>query len=317
MLQDKKNIIFPIIIASFIVAISLVVYISNVISAEKAANPQKKTVSFDKRYLKPINLIKAPERKESVKDPLIYANNIALVDTMSMYLLYGKNEKAEVPIASITKLMTALVVVEKYDMKEIVTIDRQDIVEGSKVGFEAGEEVSIENLLNGLLIVSGNDAAMALSHHGMQTSEFVDSMNKKAVELGMKQTHFMDPAGLNDQGRSSAYDLAVLFSQILKNEKIVSIISKANEEIVSKSGKSHELKNSNRLVTDEMYYDGIIGGKTGFTPDSGHSLASAVKVNGKILVGIVLNTADSSKSASAVETKKLYDWAREAFVFSQ
>lgn len=319
MFEERKNIIFPIIIASFIVAVSAIVYVSNIFSSEKIVDPHKKTISFDKRYLKPVSLIKAPERKLGSKDPFISASNVALIDTMSMYLVYGMAEKAEVPIASLTKLMTALIVVEKYDLTEKIKIDKNDVaVDGSKVGFLTDEEVTIDDILNGLLIVSGNDAAMALSHHGMETSGFVNLMNEKAQKLGMKQTHFLDPSGLNDQGKSSAYDIAILLSQAIKNEKIASIITKADETIKSLDGSQiHDLKNSNRLVTDEMHYDGIIGGKTGFTPDAGHSLASAARINGRIMVGVVLNTADTSKAASAIESKKLFDWARNSLIFEQ
>lgn len=318
MLEDRKNIIFPILIAASIVVVSLIVYISNIVSTQKISDP-KKSLTIEKKYLKPVSLIRAPSRKDDAKEPLIYANNVALIDVTSMYLLYGKNEKASVPIASITKLMTALITVENFNPNDKITVEKQDVmIEGSKVGLVANEQMTVDSLLNGLLIVSGNDAASALSHHNMKAEEFVALMNKRARELGMKETNFLDPAGLNDQGRSSAYDIGILLSQTLKNEKIVSFISKAQETIKSVDGSSsHDLKNSNRLVTDEMHYDGIIGGKTGFTPDAGHSLASAAKINGRIMVAIVLNTADTSKAASAIETRKLFDWARNSLFYDQ
>jgi len=316
MFEVKRNIKTPVIIATIIIVCFTAVFVYNIRSRN---NNEVSQPWFDKKYLKPVNLIKAPNRKGGIKDPVIYANNVVLLDVMSMYPLYEKNERQEVSIASMTKLMTALVVLDHYKLSDVIEV-KQDAVTviGSKIGLKEGEKITGEKLLNGLLISSGNDAAIALSSYKQESSKFVELMNRKAKDIGMSQTKFMDPAGLNDDGKSTAYDIAILFGEALKKPEVVKVVSTSEETISSVDGSNtHELKNSNRLVTDEMKYDGIIGGKTGFTPDAGHSLVSAANIDGRTIVAVVINTIDISKSASAVESKKLYDWCKNSFIFGQ
>jgi len=218
--------------------------------------------------------------------------------------------------------MTALIISQEHDMAEIVEIHPKTTqVIGSTIMLKENEKISVENLLNGLLINSGNDAAYALAYYNITKSsqptidyskaidQFVDKMNKKAIEFGMKNTNYHDPAGLNDDARSSVRDQGILFARFLRSQILSNIINKASSDISSVDGKIiHKLDNSNRLVKDEMFYDGIIGGKTGFTPTAGHNLITAAKRNDHTLIAVIINTYSNSKSASAIEARNLLDW---------
>jgi D-alanyl-D-alanine carboxypeptidase len=141
-------------------------------------------------------------------------------------------------------------------------------------------------------------------------------MNEKASEIGMKDTQFKDPAGLDDTGHSTAFDMAILFSYAIKNQTFKTVVGTAEKEIYSTDGSVvHKLKNTNRLTTQEIPFDGVIGGKTGFTPDAGHALVCAAEKNGVTLISVVIKTASSANSASAEETRKLLSWGFESYTF--
>lgn len=251
----------------------------------------------------------APKIREKAKTPLINAKNYALIDADTNYLILEKNGFNFVPIASLSKMMTALVVLDLFKLDEIVEVNNEATkVIGSKIGFQSGEKFSVFDLLQGLLINSGNDAAYALALHSGSLARFTDLMNQKAQNLGMKKSVFKDPAGLDDTAGSTAFDLGILARAVLKNETLTGITSKAEAEIVSQFGLKHQLKNSNRLVTVEMPFAGAIGLKTGFTPSAGHSLVAAAKRDERTLIAIILSTYEFTNTASALEAKKLLDW---------
>ncbi len=237
-----------------------------------------------------------------------------LVDVESSYVLYEKNATTKVPIASTTKIMTATLILDKYSdrLDEIVTIKPKSIaVEGSDIKLVAGERISVENLLNGLLIMSGNDTAYALADHFGGKDAFVREMNEYANKLGLNSTNYKDPAGLDDEGYSTAHDLAMLGSFAVKNEKFAKIISTGEKTITSADGRIlHELKSSNRLILpDEPYFLNYASGiKTGFTYAAGHCLVSLATKDDHALIGVVLNTDEDTIFASAKESKKLLEW---------
>ncbi len=274
--------------------------------------------SINNFYLeKTVKLYQYPQKNPIAKDPNILAGSSILIDSKTKYPLFQKDSEKPVPIASITKVMTAIIVIENYKLDDIVTVnkDQTDVI-GSKVFLKPGERITVENLLYCLLMNSGNDAAKTLSSMKVSQEEFVLLMNKKAEDLGLTNTHYMDPAGLNDQGHSSARDLAILFSYAISNEEFKKIVSTSEKVVTSVDGaESHELKNSNRLTTGEIKLDGIIGGKTGFTPDAGHTLVSSAERDGNTIVGVVLNTYSNTPSASADEMKKLLSYGFEAYTF--
>jgi len=259
-----------------------------------------------------------PRKKTGVKDPYIAVQSAILITDDGKYTLFEKNARSPVPIASVTKIMTALVATDLYKSGDIIEM-KTDYVdpESSVIGLKKGEKMTFVNLLYGLFLNSGNDAALAISAGKTTEAGFIDLMNKKARKLGLTDSLFKDPAGLNDEGRSSAHDVALTFSQVLKNELLLKIIGTSEYSITSSDGQfTHQLKNSNRLVTGEIPLDGVVGGKTGFTYEAGHTLVCAATKDNQTLISVVLKTYSDTKPASAEQTKRLLQWGFDSFDFS-
>lgn len=261
-----------------------------------------------------LKLAKLPSKKSETKDPQIYAKAVYLMDGETFYPLYSKEENQKLPIASTTKIATALVVLENHGDKlrdEVKITPQMVAVEGSDIKLLPGEKMTVEDLLNGLLIMSGNDTAYALADYFGGKEKFVLEMNEKVKKIGLKNTQYQDPAGLNDSGYSTARDLAVLASYALKNKKIAEIVNVSTKTIYSVDGRiSHELKNSNRMMRSEeqYYFPYAIGVKTGFTDEAGHVLVSAAQKDNHRLIAVVLNTNENTLVASAKESRKLLEW---------
>ncbi len=258
-------------------------------------------------------IIKIPVVKPFSQRPDVLSKHYILVDVTSNKVLAGKNDRERVPIASTTKIMTALVSLENYDLDEVVTVSQKATEQiGADANLRVNEKITVRELLHCLLIKSGNDSAYALAEHYAEefgVEKFVSAMNQKALDLGLSDTEYKDPAGLDVSGFSTAYDLAKVTREALKNDLFSEITSKPKYTAVDTSDRiSHFLENSNRLVT-EYNYEGAIGVKTGYMPEAGHCLVSAVTRDNNTLIGVVLNTYTDSASASAVETRKLMDWA--------
>lgn len=269
---------------------------------------------IDLNNLTKSDLVKIPEKKSDFYEPNIYANSVILVDEKSSYELFAKNADQKVAIASTTKIMTALVVLEEYPdrLDEVVTITPQMInIEGSDIQLRSGEKITVESLLKGLLIMSGNDTAYSLAMHFGGKDAFVQRMNDKAQFLGLKETHYKDPAGLDDEGYSTARDLVTIAAYAMRNEKFREIVRTPETNVASVNGAVvHELKNSNRMIRQEeqLYYPLAIGIKTGFTFAAGHCLVSAAEKDDHRIIGVVLNTNENTLTASAKESKKLLEW---------
>lgn len=251
--------------------------------------------------------------------PLIASESHILVDMESGTILSSSNENEKLPIASTTKIMTSILVLENYKLSDIVTISDEAAsdTEGADHQTVPEEKISVENLLHVLLINSSNRAAYALAEHynlpnNVGVSRFVELMNTKAQTLGLENTKYMDPAGLNDSGYSSAYDLYLITKYAMKYPVFAKIVGTSEENVTDETGKiNYELKNSNRLVR-EWNYPGTIGVKTGFTNAASHCLVTAVKRNDHTLISVVLHTdltGVTAVAASALESKKLFDWA--------
>lgn len=259
-----------------------------------------------------------PQNKiNSSQSPYVLAEYVILIEPKTGFPLYQKNADVQVPIASLTKIMTALVVLEEMNLDRVVEVSKEaPNVIGSKIGLLPGEKIKVGELLKGLLIYSGNDAAITLAESYGGISQFVEKMNKKAGELGLTKTFYADPAGLDPANISTARELVFLTRFALSFKEIREITKTAETEVASADGKIlHKLKNSNRLVTDELYYPGAYGVKTGFTPEAGHLLISTAERNGVTLIGVVLKTLENTKVASAKESQKLLDWGFNSFYF--
>ena len=217
-----------------------------------------------------------------------HASCAILMDADSGRILYAQNIHEERLIASITKLMTALVGVEQTDdLEQVVTILPEWLgSEGSSIYLQANEKITMKGLLYGLLLQSGNDAAMAIACHVAGDMEsFVALMNRRAEELGMTHTSFANPSGLNAENHySSAYDMALLACACLKNEVVAEICSTQSATVGNRTFYNH-----NKLL---HRYEGCVGMKTGYTELAGRTLVSAATRNGQTLVCVTLNDSN-------------------------
>lgn len=211
-----------------------------------------------------------------------------LMDAESGRVLYEHNIHQPRLIASITKLLTALVAVEEGpDLDQVVTVKGEWLgSEGSSIYLKAGEEITLRGLLYGLLLQSGNDAAMAIAcHTAGSEAEFVEQMNAKAAELGMKDSCFANPSGLNDDNHySTAYDMALLARACLENGTVADICATKSVTIGTRTFVNH-----NKLL---YRYEGCVGMKTGFTEKAGRTLVSAATRDGQTLICVTLNDGD-------------------------
>lgn len=231
-----------------------------------------------------------------------------LLDAVTGQTLYAKNENVRRGMASTTKIMSALIALERGDFSRVYTVNAEDAaVEGSALGLRKGNRLRLEALLKGMMLVSGNDAAHALANAVAGSQEaFVKMMNAKAHALGLQHTHFANPSGLSDeQHYSTALDMALLTAYALRNRQFASICAKSRDKIVFISPKKQVVvQNHNRLLRE---YEGCIGVKTGFTQAAGRCLVSAAQKNGQTLIAVTLADAEDWQ-----DHKKLLD-----FGFSQ
>lgn len=241
-----------------------------------------------------------------------------LVDGATNTVLYQENGEEPVPIASTTKLMTAILARQNLDLNKVITITKEATqIIGSDMNLRSGEAITVRGLLAGLLISSGNDAAYTFaSDIGPTVPDFVTKMNAMANKLGMKDTHYADPAGLDDTGRSTARDLAIIARAALRDSVLADLVRTKEMTVTSTDGSiRHDLKNSNRLV-GEYDYPGAIGLKTGFTPEAGHCLVAGAERDGHQLIAVILHTDAETITASAIEARKLLDWGWTNTVWS-
>ena len=211
------------------------------------------------------------------------AASAILVDADSGRVLYEQNADAKMLIASTTKILTALVAIREGDLSQVVTVKREaTLTEGSSMYLKEGEQLTLEALLYGLLLCSGNDAAVAIADAvGGSQAGFVKLMNETARELGMEHSSFANPNGLDDEDHySTARDMAKLACAAVNNETLMRI---ASTRTVTIGGRT--MTNHNKLLS---YMDGCIGLKTGYTKAAGRTLVSCAERNGQRLVAVTL-----------------------------
>lgn len=215
------------------------------------------------------------------------AHSAILMDGDTGQILYEKNPDEVSLIASTTKIMTALVTLGQADLQDVVVIPQEAVgVEGSSMYLRSGEKLTVEDLLHGLMLSSGNDAAVALAIAvSGNVTDFVGLMNEKAQELGLSHTHFANPNGLDSaENYATARDLAALTSEALKNPEFRQIVSTKSYQC-----EGHDLRNHNKLL---WQYPGALGVKTGFTKKAGRILVGAAEQKGRTLVSVTLNAPD-------------------------
>lgn len=216
-----------------------------------------------------------------------------VIEEQTGRVLYSMNADTPLPMASTTKIMTALLALENCTLDEIVTAgDNAFGVPGTSIYLEKGESLTMEQMLYGLMLASGNDAAVAIAEHiGGSVDAFCDMMNARAAEIGCTNTHFVTPHGLPASNHyTTARDLALISREAMKNEVFRKIVSTQRATIpwVSR-GYDRILNNKNRLLAN---YQGAIGIKTGYTKAAGRCLSFAAERDGMTLIGVVLNCPD-------------------------
>ena len=223
------------------------------------------------------------------------AKSAILIDRTTGRVLYEKNADEKSLIASTTKIMTGLLVCEDGNLDERVAVPPEAAgVEGSSMYLKAGERLTVRELLYGMMLVSGNDAAVALAvHAGGTEARFVARMNEKAASLGLRRTHFANPSGLDDEGNySTARELAELARRALCNETFRAVVSSRSARAGNRT-----LTNHNKLL---WRYEGAIGVKTGYTKAAGRILVSAAERFGRTLVCVTLSDPNDWREHTAL-----------------
>lgn len=221
------------------------------------------------------------------KEPITSSKNIVVLERNSNRILYEKNSCEKVPIASTTKIMTAIIVLENSNLSEILTVSKESAsINGSKLGLNPHSKISLNDCLYGLMLRSGNDCALALAEHiSNSTEDFVTLMNEKAKSLGLTNTHFTSPHGLdNEKHYSTAYELAILTNYALKNDIFRKIVSTKSISIIF-NNKLCTISNTNELLGS---IPNVYGVKTGFTSKAGRCLVSSCKKGNLDLIIVVL-----------------------------
>ena len=237
-----------------------------------------------------------------------------VLDPESGRILYEKNPHEKLPPASTTKIMTALVSLENYSLSAVVSVP-PECLEGlsgkAQMGLFPGEKISVEALLYGLLLNSASDAACALAGYGRSQGEFVTLMNLEARDLGLSQTHFNNPIGLDEEDHySSAADLLLLVKEVMKNpefRKIVGMQEVKVHDALSPPTRWHALKNTNVLLGAMT---GITGVKTGRTEDARECLIASWFYEGREIFAVLLGSEDRF-----TEMRSLFDWVKKVYSF--
>lgn len=235
--------------------------------------------------------------------PKINAESAILINGDTGEVLYSKNENTKQFPASTTKILTALIVLENTKLTDIVTVgDKPPFAEGSSIGLKKGEKFTVETLLTGLLLESGNDCAEALAEHvAGSTKNFAKMMNERAKELGCKNSNFENPSGLPDKNhKTTAYDLALIMREVLKHPDYIRISKIVSKQLPASNldGTKRWVNNHNHLIDkkSKYYYPNALAGKSGYTEVSNHTFVISGKKDGKLLIAVFLKAKDKDKN---------------------
>ncbi|MFH0773486.1 MAG: serine hydrolase [bacterium] len=246
-----------------------------------------------------------PEVSKYAPYPFISAEGVYIADLSSFTPIFERNSKQKYYPASTAKILTALVVADVFKPTDVIVVNKQitkeDQPDWQLMGLVTGEKITIENLLYGILVHSANDAAFTLAN-AYGYDRFVEKMNEKALELGMKSSHFKNPIGIDDPEQlTTPYDLALAARALLKNSYLAKFVS-TKEIIISDTDYKyfHKLSNVNKLLGEVV---GIGGLKTGYTELAGQNLVSFYKKNGNQYIIVVLKSIDRFE-----DTRNLTQW---------
>lgn len=248
---------------------------------------------------------------EPIKEPDVNSRACVVIDRKTNSVLFGKNENSKKKMASTTKIMTATIIIEKCNLSDTIEISKKAAgTGGSRLGLKTGDKITILDLLYGLMLRSGNDAAVALAEYaGGDINGFAELMNAKALELGLTNTHFETPHGLDsNEHYTTAYELALLSNYALNNPTFAKIVGTKNYTITI-NGSPKALSNTNELLGN---MEGVYGIKTGFTNGANRCLVTACKRNNIDIICVVLG-ADTKKFRT-IDSIKLINYVFNNFV---
>ena len=249
--------------------------------------------------------------KSKIEKEIQLNSKIALIyDRASGRIVFEKNGNKQTPMASTTKIMTAIIVLENTNLKDVVTVDaKSSTIGGSRLGLKKDDKITVNDLLYGLMLRSGNDAASALAIYvGGSIQNFAEMMNNKAKELGLVNTHFVVPHGLDNEGHyTTAYELAKITDYALENDSFKKIVSTSSTSI-NINGIPKTITNTNKLLNS---VSGVYGVKTGFTNGAGRCLVTACEKNNMDFITVIIG-ADTSTIRTA-DTKKLIKYVEKKF----
>lgn len=258
----------------------------------------------------PITIVKANDNNDLSLGSS--AKSVVLMEASTGEIIYQRNANEKLHPASMTKMMSMLLVmeaIEKGSLKwtdMVVASENASGMGGSQILLETGEKMSVDELFKGVAIASGNDAVVALAEKVAGTEEvFVKMMNDKAKELGLKNTNFKNPHGLDATDHySSAYDMAMIAKELVKHEKVLEYSSIYEYYLREGTERKTWLVNTNKLV---RFYDGVDGLKTGYTKEAGYCLTATAMKNGMRIIAVVMGEPDSKTRNK--EVTELLDYA--------
>lgn len=226
--------------------------------------------------------------------PVISARSAFVYDLTSEKVLFSKNESTRLPMASLTKIMTAIIALEHKKANDTYNVEGRDLVGEDSMGLVAGETLSLEELLYGLILHSGNDAAEVLADNFPEgRSAFIDNMNLKAQALGLTNTHFTNPTGLEGDGQqyTTAKDLVVITRYALTNFPLFDQVAATFDYYIPPTAthQAYSLENETNLLSS---YPGVKGVKTGYTPEAGLCLVTYLDYGGHQIIAVLLGSDD-------------------------
>lgn len=250
------------------------------------------------------------EEEAEEAEPQINSRIALIYDRTSGKIMYEKNGNKQTPMASTTKIMTAIVVLENANLKDVVTIDSKAAgMGGSRLGLKKNDKITVNDLLYGLMLRSGNDAAVALANYvGGSIEGFAEMMNAKAKEMGLTNSHFVVPHGLDNEGHyTTAYELAKMADYALQIEKFKEIVS-TNSTTITINGYPKAINNTNKLLGSVA---GVYGVKTGFTNGAGRCLVAACERDNLDIITVIIG-ADTNNQRTE-DSKELIEYAYKEF----
>lgn len=302
-------------ISIFFLTVLLVSQVFRIDSLTAYATLDELTAEAEARKLLPIQ---SNEIENWPVGPEISAQSAILMDAETGVILYAKNIHEKLYPASITKILTCLIAIENGNLDDMVPFSHEAVfsvpTDGSKMGMDVGESITLEECLYGIMVASANEVANAAAEYvGGTIDDFIDMMNDYAAELGCTDSHFVNSNGLHDENHyTSAYDLATISRSFFKNELLCKISNTARYHFEASATQPDDFYkvNKHRLITGEISYDGIIGGKTGYTDEARQTLVTCAEQNGMKLICVVFKEESPNQFTDTIE---LFDYGFQNF----